>query len=337
MREESSGTTVSNLGTGNWLVVLIALIAIILATYSVYKVHLQFSYKASSNHAEELEDEIRRNSGELDKLMQRFDGLSVVDPSVVSTQLTEIRENIESIRVQLSAKSDSWLFAEVEYLVRMANRRALFQKDATTALQLLLSADVIAKDSKGLVAHDLRQALANDIAALQAVTLPDIQGVYLELSALISQVKYLRRELPTFQSTLSPSTKASDSVALAGRSEQLIAQVVERLGNLVDFRRHEAKVRPILPPGEIYYLRQNLVLKLQIAQIALLEREGSIYQSSLTEARDWALEFFDEDATREAMTSTLEHLILLEVGGELPDISASLEEVRTIMIDVSEG
>ena len=114
MREESSGTTVNNLSMGNWLAILIALIAIIVATYSVYEVHLRFSDKAvASNHAEELEDEIRRNSDELHKLMQRFDDLSVVDQSLVSTQLTEFGENIESIRVHLAAKSDFWLFAEV--------------------------------------------------------------------------------------------------------------------------------------------------------------------------------------------------------------------------------
>ena len=126
------------------------------------------------------------------------------------------------------------------------------------------------------------------------------------------------------------------STSMLDRSVQLIAQAAARLGSLVDFRRRDTEVRPILPPDQAYYLRQNLVLKLQIAQMALLEGEGEVYQMSLDEARDWLGNSFDDDATRQAMMDSLLSLAAVQIGGELPDISESLDAVRTMLVDFNE-
>ena len=90
-------------------------------------------------------------------------------------------------------------------------------------------------------------------------------------------------------------------VAALDQPSKLVAQSSERLGSLFDFRRHDTKVRPIPPPTEIYYLRQNLILKLQMAQMALFEGNGVVYQRSLVEARDWISNSFDED-TKKVLT-----------------------------------
>jgi uroporphyrin-3 C-methyltransferase len=190
-----------------------------------------------------------------------------------------------AIQNRMGASSQDWVYAEIEYLIRMANQRALMEQDVYSALQLLQSADDIIRASEGLTAHGLREALARDIAALQVVASPDTQGIYLELSALVSQIPLLSRTLPAYQAPTLAKGQSPDATGYLDRFLDLISRAQNKLLLLVDFRRHEVTVKPILPPKEEYFLRQNLVLKLQIAQMALLEGNQSLFQSAL--GRRW--------------------------------------------------
>ena len=341
MTEQSSESAGNGSAIRGGLAIFLALIAVGVASYPAYELYRRGADEDSvSGKVIQLEQDMQSNVGQIDELKQRLNEAGLIDQSTVDSQLSEFGErlevDLEAIRGRLTTSSEDWLLAEVEYLVRMANQRVLMEKDATSAIQLLLAADRIVKDAKGLTAHDLRQALATDIAALKVVADPDVQGIYLELSALLTQVPKLQRDLPTFEVVLPPSEEIPTSASMLDRSAQLIAQAAARLGSLVDFRRRDTEVRPILPPDQAYYLRQNLVLKLQIAQMALLEGEGEVYQMSLDEARDWLENSFDDDAIRRVMTDSLLGLAAVQIGGELPDISTSLDAARTMLVDFNE-
>ena len=64
------------------------------------------------------------------------------------------------------------------------------------------------------------QALIEDIAALKAVDSPDVQGIYLELAALVRQVPGLSRELPPMATTLG-ELRLSERVVLMAASCQI--------------------------------------------------------------------------------------------------------------------
>ena len=102
--------------------------------------------------------------------------------------------------------------------------------------------------------------------------------------------------------------------------------------SLIDYRRNEIEITPILPPEEEYYLRQNLILKLQIAQIALLERNNEIFIVSLMESISWINKYFDpSDAATTAILTGLEELTAIDVQQDMPDVTGSLEEVRHLL------
>ena len=99
----------------------------------------------------------------------------------------------------------------------------------------------------------------------------------------------------------------------------------------MDFRRDTEQLVPILPPSEEYYLRQNLVLNLHQAQMGLLREKSDVFAVSLADALSWLNRFFDsEHAVTIAMKDTLVELQGVEVGRDLPDVSASLQEVRKL-------
>ena len=326
------------------LIIFIVLVALGVTTYGMYLWRAQQAVNATAINAVKASQ-----AGLTQELALLREAVAALQLKPANEGLDELREQtmteLEEIRRRLGAGSQDWLLAEVEYLVRMANQQVLMQGDTKAAIDLLQSADSIVRDARGLTAHDLRQALAKDIAALRSVNSPDVQGTYLELSALMSRVAMLKQTLPVFEKT--PATgetrkedkedkdeKEPKPTAFADRSVELVSNIGSRLASLIDFRRGDTVIKPIRSPEEAHYLRQSLILKLQIAQMALLEGNEPIFKSSITEALARLTDEFDkDDAATLAMQTPLARLGEMDVGATLPDISGSLVAVRRALAD----
>ena len=104
--------------------------------------------------------------------------------AVLTSQLAEQRTEL----ARFSANDrDSWLLAETEYLLRLANQRLIMAGDVAAAQSLLSSADNILREMDDVGLHPVRAAVAADVAAVRAVPTVDIEGIYLRLSALSEQ------------------------------------------------------------------------------------------------------------------------------------------------------
>ena len=318
---------------------LLALIATGLGGYAVYT---QFQQQRTGV------EETLRLSGNLDLLrLQVKQGISQV--AAVEQQLDVIREaqnsRIQEIESALASAQEQinasrtttgrdWLLAEVEYLLRMANQRILMDRDPAGAVSLLHSSDRILANAEDLTAHGLRAAIALDIADLQAAGDLDVEGIYLRIGAQINLVDDLVRPVPQYSPEMTEAASTDESGVEDGGLTGMASQFGQTLFKLVDFRRNIPEVMPILPPEEEYYLRQNLILKLQMAQLALLREKQQVFQSNIAEAVDWLDRYFkDSDKLTIAMRQSLEELRSVEVLRILPDVSRSLREVRQLLSD----
>ena len=325
-------------GIGGGLAIFLALVALGVAAYPAYETYRRLLAPAveepdqTAIELAALRSRVAQMDSALGSVDQKLADLAA-EAGVSDSKLADIRAylagELADIRGRSGVSARDWIYAEVEYLVRMANQRVLMEGDAVSALHLLQSADDIIREAEGLTAHELRRALAQDIAALKAINPPDTQGIYLELSALINQVNSLKRIVPAYEPPMTDTRVASAEAGWWGRLLTLATDAGSRLGRLVDFRRGGIEVQPMLPPKEEYYLRQNLVLKLQMAQLALLKGDNRVYRSSLAEASTWVADaFVPEDAVSVAMQEGLSRLSEVSVEVALPDISHSLMAVR---------
>jgi uroporphyrin-3 C-methyltransferase len=99
----------------------------------------------------------------------------------------------------------------------------------------------------------------------------------------------------------------------------------EALRSLLVIRRHDRPVPVLLPPKQIYFLKQNLQLRLQAAQLALLLREQALYADSLERAANWLKEHFGHDqVVVKSMLDEISALRQEQIAPTLPDISGSL-------------
>lgn len=236
-------------------------------------------------------------------------------------------DEIAEIKRSAGSADRDWLLAEAEYLIRMAGQRLLLERDITSALRLLEAADRLAKEAGGLASHGLRQALAKDIAALRLAKQVDTQGIYLEIAALMDRVPDLKRRAPGVVADSAEEVEEEEEVV---GEPSFMSRLADRFTDLVDFRRGDIEINPVLPPAEEYYLRQNLVLKLQLAQIAALSANRTLFEASLRDAADWVVTGFDKgDAATLAMAESLLRLSGIDIAATPPDISASLHQARS--------
>lgn len=217
-----------------------------------------------------------------------------------------------------------WLVAEAEYLVNLAGHRLILARDANTAITALQAADDRLREAGDPSLIVLRKALAEDINALKAISLPDTAGLSLTLSTMVQDVD----DLPLL--TPEPETAARQPSAPTKPSienwRELPAAMWEDMKKLVIIRDHQGPIKPLLSPEQHFFLSQNLKLQLEQARLALLNGENAIYHERLTTVNTWLHNWFDLEHNRTVhMLDRLKELQAIDVQPSLPELTRTYQ------------
>lgn len=247
-------------------------------------------------------------------------------------RLTDAQQGLEEalgvLRAQLGSSQQDWTLAEVEYLLQVANQRLQLMRDPATARAALVSADrrLQALGDPGFNA--VREQIAQDLAALQAVETPDRTGIAMTLESLARQVDQFPLQDAQSPRTIAPQDDSISSPPV-GDWKRLPRLIWDELRSLVTVRRNETPVGPMLAPEQQFFLYENLRLQLTSARVAALQEETASYRASLRTAANWLREHFSADAPQvTAARDELERLATVELRPALPDISNSLRLLR---------
>lgn len=247
-----------------------------------------------------------------------------------------LTRSIQQVTAQQQISEKDWLLAESEYLLRLANQRVLMEQTSAGALSLLKATDELLLEADDVALYPVRQALAQDIAALEAVPQVDVEGLFLRISALRQQVPNLRmtpvtdrRQLPDLLESITPEDLKETWGAGA---KAAMNRALDTLGQLVIIQHRDEPVEPLLSPEQSYYLQQNLFLMLEQAQQALLQRQQGAFRDTLGKASEWIATYYEStDSTTQALLRSLDELKALEIAPELPSIAGSLEALKNHM------
>lgn len=250
----------------------------------------------------------------------------------LGAQITSVRKQLS--RLKNTSKED-WKLAEAEYLVRLANQRLLMEKDIDGAQQLLISADSILAEMKDPILFDTRRALAKDIQALKSTRSFDLEGVYLQLEALTSQVNNLPQKEPSklFNQEFNQThTETSVDNADISYAQAFIQNVWQTLRSLVVINYNNKPIKPLLPPTQYQQLITGIQLQVNVAQLALMKQESSVYQIALEHIANAVNEHFDIDsAAVSGYLTSLTALQQINVSPELPLPRSSLTSMKNLM------
>jgi uroporphyrin-3 C-methyltransferase len=225
-------------------------------------------------------------------------------------------------------RDEDWRLAEVEFLLRLANRQLGLARDPVGAQAALENADHLLAELADPAMQPVRQQLADDILSLRSLQQPDVEGLALRLGSLARRVA----TLPLASQPIDGGEAASAGEADSGW-QRLKVKIREFFASIFQVRRAAGSAAPLLSPEEAFFLKRNLELELQAARVALLMGNGPVYRASIGSARRWAEEhFLANDPGVHAFIDALGELEGRDISVDLPDVSGSLQifsEVRS--------
>ncbi|MDQ7731895.1 uroporphyrinogen-III C-methyltransferase [Halomonas sp. SpR1] len=276
---------------------------------------------ASQQAVSDLESRLDSGEAERDEALQS--ALSDLR-SEFDSYRSDVDETLGQVLDQLSQEQDTdereWLHAEAAYLLRLANQRLQLEGDVDGAAALLRTADARLVDADNPALTPVREAIANELAALDAVPQVDRTGLYLALNAQQERISSLRLSQEIEEQAVTSSIEEPPT----GAFQRQLARFGEELKDLVVVRHHDEALEALITPEQESYLRQSLRLVLEQTQLALLNEEKELYDASIDKALQLLNDYYD--TTREETQSVitrLEELKQAEVKPELPDISGS--------------
>jgi len=272
-------------------------------------------------------DQVQQSVGQLQQSVAQLQQSQKSNSSSLAQSLVSMESQLAEQRAELarfgSNDRGSWLMAEAEYLLRLANQRLIMAGDAVAAKALLESADKVLRELDDVSLHTVRGAVAADLAALRAVPKVDTEGIYLRLSALIEQSERLVIfEMPEKEARLAPEMAEDWKDTL----EQGYQSALAKLRDYVVVRRRDVPMQALMDPQWEGMVRQNLRMLLEQSQVALLSGNGKLYRESLERAQQWVEQFNESDTeAANALIQELRQLGNRDIAVELPDISRSLK------------
>lgn len=219
----------------------------------------------------------------------------------------------------------------VEQLLLVASDRAQLAHDPRGALDAL----TLAQDRLGAIADprlfEIRKALADERAALAAVTAPDVGGTALALGSLIARVPKLtlRNEMPEqyHGAAALPAVPAPE-----GWRARFMQSVHGALDALFTVRRTDVPIDRLLSAEQQGLIGQVLVLKLENARSAWLAGQTAAWRAALGESTVWLSRYYrEQDPGVLAAQSELERLQALDPQPALPDLGRSLGLLRAYL------
>ncbi len=241
-------------------------------------------------------------------------------------RLAAVEASLSALQGISTGARDAWLLAEAEYYMQIANAQLQLARNPELAMLALTHADERVLRLADPRLMGVRQALSDELRALEAMEKPDTAGITLTLTSLAATVD----SLPLKQETVAREKAAAAAIdpELTGM-DRAMASIRNAVDGVVSISRADEEMEPLIAPEAEFFLRANLALQMQAARLALLRGEETVFHQSLDDVDKWLSDYYDLDSTPVLSARAT----ISEVRGSLfavavPDISQSLRLLR---------
>lgn len=257
----------------------------------------------------------------LDSVVSRLGALESQSLMAQNQQLA-----LSAMYQELARSQDERVLADIEQTLSLVQEHLQLAGNVRAALIALEAAEQrLSRQGKPQFAA-LRQAIARDAERLRLLPNADITALNARLDALIQNVDMLKLESesePMPKQAKPAKAGAVDTASRFGR------EVWEEFKQLVRIRRLDHPDLPLLAPEQIYFVRQNLKLRLLSARLAALQGDQATWKSDLEAAQAWVTQYFNRnDPLVRSTTDSLKHLAASSVAVEGADISGSIKALN---------
>lgn len=327
-----------------WLAFLIALLALTAAGYVAWQDRLSDADTSTNDSVARLDSRIADSAQSLANLESRVTELGTRDPGIdaelrairgeldervrmlssLPARMSTLESSVASLAGVSEGARDAWILAESEYYMQIANAQLQLANNPHLASLALRMADERIVQLANPALTDVRRAISDELATLDVMVKPDIEGATLTLASLARVVD----SLPLAASADAEEGEQVVDPELSGPGRAW-ASVKNAMSGLVKVTPPDRAKLVQLSPDAEFFLRNNIALQLQAARIALLRGEQAIFEQTLDDTSALLGDYFDAESA--SVSGALE--TIAEVRGHVfttatPDISESLRLLR---------
>jgi uncharacterized protein HemX len=244
--------------------------------------------------------------------------------SSLPSRMTTIEDSVASLAGISAGARQTFLLAEAEYYLQIANAQLQLANNPHLASLALGMADERVTTLSDPALTAVRRAISDELAALEVMKKPDLEGATLTLASLARVVE----SLPLARIATDDDAVAEDDTEQSG-VDRAWDSVKDAMSELVKVTPpDEAKLILVSPDAE-YFLRNNLALQLQSARLALLRGERAIFEQTLDDTSALLNSYFDTSSVEVASALlTISEIRSSVFTATAPDISESLRLLR---------
>jgi len=327
-----------------WIAILVSIIAVTATGYSAWQDWRASRDTSADESYARLESRIATSNTAITDLKARVAELAERDPGIdaalsdlrrdlderirllssVPARMSTLESSVASLAGVSEGARDAWILAESEYYMQIANAQLQLANNPHLAVLALRMADerIVQLANPGLT--DVRRAISDELAALDVMEKPDIEGATLTLASLARVVEAL-----PVASAASDEENASDIDPELSGPSRAWTSVKNAMSGLVKVTPPERAKLVQLSPDAEYFLRNNIALQLQSARLALLRGEQAVFEQTLDDTSALLSDYFDTGSTQVAgALDTIAEIRGHAFTTEMPDISESLRLLR---------
>lgn len=224
-----------------------------------------------------------------------------------------------------------WVLAEIDYLLRMANRRLQIARDINSAIAAMQAADQRLHDLADLSLIGIRQQLSKDIANLKALHQVDVNGTAMALDQMLVHLS----ELP-FKSVIEEvkTQLENDQPTSAQKADEkgFVDSVINTVMKIGDIKIHDRSIEPSSSREQQQYIEQMLRTYLLGARLAVLRYDQTQYLHDLEQAQNLLHAHYKVSDNRvNQMTSDLATFASINLTPDLPNINKSWSRIQEVM------
>lgn len=258
------------------LTFIVAILALLASLYSMGSNYL--TQQENKKYQQQLST-LTQSQAHLEKAMEVM--LSNLNQTVgtMEQKIQNSTPREDSSSENKAMDEQQWLLQKAQLYLELASVSNTSNQPSMT-VGFLTHADKILADLKDQNLNPVRQAIAEQLKRAESLTNNDWAQALRQLDDLQHQIE-----------------KLTQPVAFMANSEANVNQTLEQsgwktnwqnslklLGKLVIVKHHDGNYEPGLTPMQLDLAKNNIVLNLQEAQWALLNRNDAIFQQALIQA-----------------------------------------------------
>ncbi len=276
----------------------------------------QFKSQADSNTAS-LNQSIQKNNLLIQNLAT--DQKQLVDISQTAIEVTNRGQK-------------GWILAEIDYLLRIANRRLQIARDINGAIAALQGASQRIYDLGDIGLFNIRQQLSKDIGELKALHQIDVNGTAMAIDQMIAHLS----ELPfksiedEVKAQFKKDNAATNNETVVENNNNFVDSVINTVMKIGEIKIHHRSLEPASSAEQQSQLEQILRTHLLGARLAVLRYDQKQFVHDLQQSQNILhLHYKESDNRVSQMQNDLTEFLNLNLTPDLPDITKAWRLLQT--------